>query len=70
MNACKVLGAMPAASYLLISGKFHQEQHLQHKPNVLKFIEHLSVVPEGQKKREYCPDYNSRSCPKNRISDT
>lgn len=37
MNACKVLGAMPVASYLLISGEFHQEQHLQHKPNVLKF---------------------------------
>lgn len=37
MNACKVLGAMPAAPYLLISGEFHQEQHLQHKPNVLKF---------------------------------
>lgn len=69
MNACKVLGAMPAASYLLISGEFLRE-HLQHKPNVLKFVEHLSVVPEGRKKREYYPGYNSGGCPKNRISNT
>ena len=33
-------------------------------------LEHLSVVPEGQKKRECCPDYNSGSCLKNHISDT
>lgn len=69
MNARRVLAAGPAASYRLILHEFHQ-QHLHHKSKVLKFIEHLSVVPEGQKKRECYPDYDSVSLPKNHISDT
>ena len=69
MNARRVLAAAPAASYRLTLHEFHQ-QHLHHKPQVLKFTEHLSVEPEGQKKRECYPDYDSVSLPKIHISDT